>query len=199
MTAQHLQISLLGVLWAFVVGIPLGLLLSRFKFLVGPVLWAANAIQTVPALALVGFIMLFLGLTPATGITVLFLYSLMPIIRATYVGVTQVDPGMIEAARGMGMTTLQILRMVQLPLAFSVILAGLRVATVAAIGTASIMSLAGAGGLGQEIFKGIDRVNNTMILAGAVPAAVLAVLAEVGISALERRLTPRGLRIQTAS
>ncbi len=197
-TGEHLQIALVAVFYALLVGIPVGVLISRVKWLVEPVMWVVNAFQTIPALAFVGFVMIFLGLTRETGITVLFFYSLMPIIRATYTGITQVDAGIIEAARGMGMTRMQILRMVQLPLALSVILVGVRVATVVSIGTAAIMSLAGAGGLGQMIFAGIDRVNDKMILAGAIPAALLAILAEVGIGALERLLTPRGLRINSS-
>ncbi|MFZ5818238.1 MAG: ABC transporter permease [Bacillota bacterium] len=194
LTAEHLELALMGVLYAALVAVPVGYLISRFRFLADPVLWAANALQTIPALAFVGFVMLFLGLTRATGITVIFFYSLMPIIRATYTGIISVDPAMIEAARGMGMTRGQILRMVQLPLALAVLLVGIRIAVVIAIGTAAIMSLAGAGGLGQEIFSGIDRVNDKMILAGALPAAALAILAEFGIGALERWLTPRGIR-----
>ncbi|HYF77670.1 MAG TPA: ABC transporter permease [Symbiobacteriaceae bacterium] len=186
--------ALVGVLYALLIGIPIGIFISRYKWLVDPILWAANAIQTVPALALMGFIMLMTGLTRSTGIIVLFLYSLMPIIRSTYTGITGVDPALIEAARGMGMTRWQILRMVQVPLAVSVILVGFRIAMVIGIGTASIMSLAGAGGLGQLIFAGIDRVQDKMILAGALPAVLLAVAAELGIGALEKRLIPRGLR-----
>lgn len=185
---------MVGVLYALLVGIPIGILISRHKWLVSPVLWLSNALQTVPALALTGFVMLLTGLTRSTGIIVLFLYGLMPIIRSTYTGITGVDPAMIEAARGMGMTRWQILRMVQVPLAVSVILVGFRVALVIGIGTASIMSLAGAGGLGQMIFAGIDRVQDKMILAGALPAVLLAVAAELGIGALEKRLIPRGLR-----
>lgn len=194
MTAEHLQLALMGVMYGLLVGVPLGVLISRYRKLVDPVIWLSNSLQTVPALALIGYVMIFTGLTRTTGIIVLFLYSLMPIIRATYTGIISVDSGMIEAARGMGMTRWQILRMIQLPLALSVILVGIRVATVIAIGTASIMSLAGAGGLGRMIFAGIDRVQDKMILAGALPAALLAVAAELGIGALERRFTPRGMR-----
>lgn len=194
LTLEHLQLALVGVLYALLAGVPIGLLISRYKWLVSPALWLTNAMQTVPALALTGFVMLLTGLTRSTGIIVLFLYSLMPIIRSTYTGITGVDPALIEAARGMGMTRWQILRMVQAPLAVSVILVGFRVAMVIAIGTASIMSLAGAGGLGQMIFAGIDRVQDKMILAGALPAVLLAVAAELGIGALEKRLVPRGLR-----
>lgn len=194
LTGQHLQLALMAVLYALLVGLPVGYLVSRYRQLAEPVLWVANALQTIPALAFVGFVMLFLGLSRATGITVLFFYCLMPIIRATYTGITGIDPALIEAARGMGMTRWQILRLVQFPLALVVLLVGLRLAIVIAIGSASIMSLAGAGGLGQEIFAGIDRVQDKMILAGALPAAALAILAEFGIGALERWVTPRGLR-----
>lgn len=197
LTGQHIELALMGVLYATLVGVPVGYLISRYRRLSEPVLWFANALQTIPALAFVGFVMIFLGLSRATGITVLFFYSLMPIIRATYTGIISVDPAMIEAARGMGMTRFQILRMVQLPLALAVLLVGIRIAIVIAIGTASIMSLAGAGGLGSEIFAGIDRVQDKMIIAGALPAAGLAVIADLGIGALERLLTPPGIR-QTA-
>lgn len=194
LTVQHLDLALMGVLYAALLGVPLGYLISRYRFLADPIIWVANVLQTIPALAFVGFVMLFLGLSRETGITVLFFYGLLPIIRATYTGIISIDPAMIEAARGMGMTRWQILRMVQLPLALAVMLVGVRIAIVIAIGTASIMSLAGAGGLGSEIFAGIDRVQDKMILAGALPAAGLAVVAEVGIGFLERVLTPRGIR-----
>jgi osmoprotectant transport system permease protein len=192
LAAEHIQLSLIAVLFGLVVGIPTAILISRIKRLVEPVLWVASIFQTIPALAFIGFVMVFMGLSRATGITVLFFYTLLPIIRTTYTGLTQVDPGILEAARGMGMTGLQILWRVQLPLALSVILVGVRIALVIAVGTASIMSLAGAGGLGQEIFAGIDRVQNKMILAGALPAALLALLADLGLGALEQMLTPRG-------
>lgn len=184
----------MAVLYAIGVGIPVGVFITRYARLRAPVLWVVSALQTVPALAMIGFVMIFTGLTRTTGIIVLFLYCLMPIIRGAYTGISGVDPATVEAAKGMGMTGWQILRLVQLPLAFSVMLVGIRVATVIAVGTASIMSLAGAGGLGELIFAGIDRVQDPMILAGALPAALLAVLAELVIGALERKLTPRGLR-----
>lgn len=194
LTAQHLKLALTAVFYGVLVGVPVGYLITRFRRLAEPVLWVANALQTIPALAAIGFVMLFLGLTPATGVTVLFLYTLMPIIRSTHTAILSIDPALIEAAEGMGMTRWQILRVVQLPLALSVAMVGVRLATVIAIGTASIMSLAGAGGLGSEIFAGIDRVQDKMILAGALPAALLAIFADLGMGALERWLTPRGLR-----
>jgi len=199
LTLEQLQLAFFGVIYGLLVGIPLGVLISRYRKLADPVMWFANTLQTIPALAMIGFVMIFAGPNRSTGIIVLFFYSLMPIIRSTYTGITGVDPSIIEAARGMGMTRLQILRMVQLPLALAVILVGIRVAMVIAIGSASIMSLGGAGSLGQLIFAGIDRVQNAMILAGALPAVALAVAAELGIGALERRLTPRGLRVAAAA
>jgi osmoprotectant transport system permease protein len=195
LTGEQLQLAFFGVLYALLAGIPLGVLISRYRKLADPVMWVANTLQTIPALAMIGFVMIFTGLNRSTGIVALFFYSLMPIIRSTYTGITGVNPAMIESARGMGMTRWQILHMVQLPMALSVILVGFRVAMVIAIGSASIMSLGGAGGLGQLIFAGIDRVQNAMILAGALPAVAMAMAAEVGIGALERRLTPPGLRI----
>lgn len=192
LTGQHLQISLVAVLAALVVGGALGVLASRYRRLAEPLIGLVAVFQTIPALAFIGFVMLFLGLTRTTGMTVLFFYALLPIVRGTYTGLTQVQPGILEAARGMGMTRWQILTRVQLPLALPVILVGLRLATVIAVGTASIMSLAGAGGLGQEIFAGIDRVQDKMILAGALPAALLAALADRAISALERLATSAG-------
>lgn len=194
LTGEHLLLALVGVLYALLVGIPIGLLIVRVKALRAPILWLANALQTIPALALIGFIMIFAGLTRTTGVLAIFCYSLMPIIRATYTGITGVDSALIEAGHGMGMTRWQLMRLVQLPLALAVMLDGFRVATVIGIGSAAIMSLAGAGGLGQMIFAGIDRVQTKMILAGALPAVLLAILAEVGIGYLGRRLTPRGLR-----
>ncbi|MBY6274917.1 ABC transporter permease [Symbiobacterium thermophilum] len=194
LTIQHVKLALLAVLYGVLVGVPVGYLISRRRKLAEPVLWVANALQTIPALALIGFVMLFLGLSPATGIFCLFVYSLMPIIRSTYTALISIDPALIEAATGMGMTRWQILRIVQLPLALAVMMVGIRLALVMSIGTASIMSLAGAGGLGSEIFAGIDRVQDKMILAGALPAALLAIAADLGMGALERWLTPRGLR-----
>jgi len=194
LTGQHVKLALLAVFYGVLVGVPAGYLITRFRRLAEPVLWVANALQTIPALALIGFVMLFLGLSPATGIFCLFVYTLMPIIRSTHTAILSIDPALIEAAEGMGMTRWQILRIVQLPLALAVMMVGIRLAVVMSIGTASIMSLGGAGGLGSEIFAGIDRVQDKMILAGALPAALLAIFADLGMGALERWLTPRGLR-----
>lgn len=176
LTMEHLQMALAAVFFGLLVGIPVGILIVRYRRLVDPVIGLVSALQTVPALAFVGFVMILFGLGRDTAVAVLFFYTLMPIIRATYTGITSVDPAMVEAARGMGMTRAQILTMVQLPMALSVLLVGVRVATVIAIGTATIMSLVGAGGLGSEIFGGIRRANDVRIVAGALPAALLSCL-----------------------
>lgn len=194
LTFEHVQLALAAVLLGMVVSIPISILVVRKKRLVGPVFWLVNMFQTIPALALVGFLMIFFGLGRSTGIAVLFFYTLMPIIRATYTGLTSVEPAMLEAARGMGMTRRQILLMIQVPLAMSVVVVGLRIATVIAIGTATIMSLAGAGGLGYEIFNGIARGNDSMLVGAAIPVALLSVAANWALGLLERRLTSPGLR-----
>lgn len=196
LTVEHLEMAFIAVAFGLIVGIPVGVLITRVAALRLPVLWLANALQTVPALAFAGFMMIVLGLGRTTAVVVLFFYTLMPIIRSTYTGLVSVDGAMIEAARGMGMTRWQILRLVEFPLALSLILVGVRLATVIVIGTASIMSLIGAGGLGYEIFSGIARINDNMIIGGALLAAVLAVSAEWILGALERRLTSPGIRIK---
>lgn len=195
LATEHLQMALTAVGFGLLVGVPVGVLISRVRWLQTPVLWVANALQTIPALAFAGFMMIVLGLGRTTAVVVLFFYTLMPIIRSTFTGITSVDAAMIEAARGMGMTRWQILRIVELPLAFSVLLVGVRLAAVIVIGTASIMSLIGAGGLGYEIFAGISRINDNMIIGGAASAALLAVIADVTLGALERKLTSPGIRI----
>lgn len=194
LTLEHLQLSLAAVALGLVVAVPSGVLVARHRRWAEPVFGLVNALQTVPALALVGFLMILFGLGTTTGIATLFVYTLMPIVRATYTGLTSVPPAVLEAARGMGMTRGQILRMVEIPLALSVVLVGVRVAVVVSIGTATIMSLAGAGGLGYEIFAGIARTNDRMILGGALPVALLAVVANAALARLERRLVSPGLR-----
>lgn len=195
LSLEHLQMAFTAILFGLLVGIPAGVLIRRVPGLRTPVLWLANALQTIPALALAGFMMILLGLGRGTAVVVLFVYTLMPIVRSTYTGLVSVDDGIVEAARGMGMTRWQILRLVEFPLALSVLLVGVRLAAVIVIGTASIMSLIGAGGLGYEIFSGIARINDNMIIAGAALAAVLAVGADAAIGFMERKLTSPGIRI----
>lgn len=194
LTIQHLQLTGLAVLCAILVGLPLGILIARNRRLANPVLGIANIFQTLPSLALFGLIIPVMGIGEVPAIFVLFLYALLPIIKNTYTGIINVDSSLIEAGKGMGMTKGQILRRVQIPLAVSVIMAGIRIATVINIGTATIASLIGAGGLGDLIFRGISSGSNNMILAGAIPAALLAIIVDWILGGVEYLVTPKGLK-----
>ena len=190
---EHLLLVLVATTAAAIVGIPTGVLLTRRPRLSKGVLAAASILQTIPSLALFGFLIPLLGSygigrTPA--IIALFLYSLLPIIRNTFTGINGVDPAVREAARGMGMTDWQMLTQVELPLALGVIIAGVRVATVIAVGTATIAAAIGAGGLGTYIFRGLRTLDRTLILAGAVPAAIMALGADFTLGWIEKRLAP---------
>jgi len=194
LTAEHLWLVGASITLAVFIGIPLGILITRWPVLSKPVLGGANIIQTVPSLALFGFLLPapWIGArADRIAIFALILYALLPLIRNTYTGIRGVDPAVVEAGRGMGMTDSQLLWQVELPLAFSVIIAGVRVATVLSIGLATIAAAIGAGGLGEFIFRGLAMVNNQVILAGAIPAAALAILADTSLGWLEKRLSPR--------
>ena len=194
LTTEHLWLVGASITLAVLIGIPLGILITRWPVLSKPVLGGANIIQTVPSLALFGFLLPapWIGArADRIAILALMLYALLPLIRNTYTGIRGVDPAVLEAGRGMGMTDRQLLWQVQLPLALSVIIAGVRVATVLSIGLATIAAAIGAGGLGEFIFRGLAMVNNQVILAGAIPAAALAILADTSLGWLEKRLSPR--------
>lgn len=194
LTLQHLALVAISMGLAVAIGVPLGIVLTRQRALQRWILGAANVIQTVPSLALFGFLIpvpLIGGIGSRTAIVALTLYALLPIIQNTYVGISGVDRAVVEAARGMGMTDGQLLWQVQIPLSLGVMLAGIRVATVITVGVATIAAAIGAGGLGEYIFRGVAMVNNQVILAGAIPAALLAVLADVGLGWAERRLAAR--------
>lgn len=192
-TLEHLLLVGVAMLAAVLVGIPLGIALVRRQNLRRWVLGMANVIQTIPSLALFGFLIPvpFLGgIGARTAIVALALYALLPIIQNTYTGIAGVDPAVLESARGMGMTPAQILWDVQLPLSMAVILAGVRVATIICIGIATIAAAIGAGGLGVFIFRGVAMVSNSVILAGAIPAALLAIGVDIALGFVEQRLTP---------
>lgn len=187
----HFQLSVYGVLLASIVGIPIGIWISKFPKLSGPVITLANIIQTIPALALMAIIMLVLGLGKTTVIVTVFFYSLLPIVKNTFVGIRNIDRSLTDAGRGMGMTKLQILYMVELPLSLSVIITGIRIALVVAIGIVAIGAFIGAGGLGDIIIRGTNATSGTaIILAGALPTALMAILADVLLLWLEKRLDP---------
>jgi osmoprotectant transport system permease protein len=194
LTMEHLWMVVASTLLAVLIGIPLGILITRRPRWNKPVLGGANVIQTIPSLALFGFLLPvpWIGArSERLAILALTLYALLPLIRNTYAGIKGVDPAVVEAGRGMGMTDRQLLWQVELPLALGVIIAGIRVATVISVGLATIAAAIGAGGLGEYIFRGLAMVNNQLILAGAIPAALLALLADVSLGWLERRLSPR--------
>jgi osmoprotectant transport system permease protein len=188
-TLEHIVLVLTSVGIATAVAVPLGIVLTRRTAWQGPVLAAANVVQTIPSLALFGLLipMPLFGIGTRTALFALTLYALLPILRNTVTGIAGIDPALREAAVGMGMTGMQLLRRVELPLAASVILAGIRVATVIGVGLATIAAPIGAGGLGTLIFSGVASLDNRRILGGAVPAAVMALVADALLGAVERR------------
>ncbi len=188
---EHLWMVGVSMLLAVAIGIPLGILLTRRAGFRKPVIGGANVMETIPSLALFGLLLPvpWIGArADRLAILALTLYALLPIIRNTYAGIQAVDPSIIEAGRGMGMTGWQILYQVQLPLSWSVIIAGVRVATVISVGVATIAAAVGAGGLGEFIFRGLSMVNNDLILAGAIPSAIMALVADLALGWLEQAL-----------
>jgi len=190
-TLDHLLLVCVAVVFAVLIGVPLGALIVERPTLRNMALAMAGILQTIPSLALFGFLIpipLIGGIGRRTAIVALVLYALLPILRNTYVGLAGIDPAILEAAEAMGMSRRQILWRVRAPLSLPVILAGIRTATVITIGVATIAAAIGAGGLGTFIFRGVAMVNDTVILAGALPAAFLAILADLLLGWLERRL-----------
>lgn len=194
---EHLYLVTVAIFIAIVVGIPLGILITRKPKLRKPILGFANIMQTIPSLALFGLLIpvpVLGGIGSRTAIIALTLYSLLPIIRNTYTGIIGVDVAIREAGKGMGMTDMQLLLQVEIPLALGVILAGVRVASVIAIGLATIAAAIGAGGLGVFIFRGVATVNNQLLFAGAIPAALMALAADFGLGLLEKRLSKTAVK-----
>ncbi len=191
---EHLRLVGFSTLFAMLVGVPLGIAIAHWPRWNRPVLGSANIIQAIPSLALFGFLLPVPWLgdrADRLAILALTLYALLPIIRNTYTGIRGVDPAVVEAGRGMGLTEWQLLTQVELPLAVSVILSGVRVAVVISVGLATIAAAIGAGGLGEFIFRGLAMVDDRVILAGAIPAAILALVADFSVGWLEGRLRPR--------
>ena len=192
LTSQHLVLVLTAMAIAIAIGVPVGILLTRRARWRGPILGLANVLQTIPSLALFGFLIpipLIGGIGPRTAIVALVVYALLPILRNTLAGILGVDTAVRDSALAMGMTDWQVLREVELPLAARTILAGIRVATVTSIGTATIAAAIGGGGLGVFIFRGVASVDTVQILAGAVPAALIALLSDGGLGWIERKLS----------
>ena len=190
-TLTHITLVAIAMALAIVIAVPLGMLIVQHRALRGFALGLASVFQTIPSLALFGFLIplpFIGGIGRRTAVVALVMYALLPILRNTYVGLTEVDPAVLEAAEAMGMTGNQILFRVRFPLALSFILAGIRTATVITIGVATIAAAIGAGGLGTFIFRGVAMVSDAVILAGAIPAALLALLADFFLGLVERRL-----------
>ncbi|WP_010278429.1 ABC transporter permease [Paenibacillus senegalensis] len=188
LTYDHILMVVFGVALAFIVGVPLGILCSRSKRLASVILAVANVIQVIPSLALLVMIMILMGLGFKTVVVGLFLYSLLPIIRNTYVGLTGIDSSITEAGTGVGMSPWQVLMKVQFPLSLPFIMTGIRVAAVIAIGVAAMAPFVGGDGLGREIYSGINYRNNMRILGGAIPAAMLAVISDYLLGKLQKKV-----------
>jgi osmoprotectant transport system permease protein len=190
LTLEHIVLVVSAMSIAIAIGVPAGIVLTRRVAWRRPVLTLTNVLQTIPSLALFGFLIplpLLGGIGPRTAIVALVLYALLPIIRNTLTGILGVDPAVRESAVAMGLTSRQILRQVELPLAARTILAGIRIATVTTVGTATIAAAIGAGGLGVFIFRGVASVDSVQILAGAVPAALIALISDGGLGWVERK------------
>jgi len=191
---RHIELVAVSVFVGILVSIPLGIFLSRHKKMAGPVLAAAGTIQTIPGLVMLGFALILFGIGMFPALVVLSLYALLPILRNTYTGITEVDKSLLEAAKGIGMTNTQTLFKVELPLALSSIISGIRISTVYIVSWATLAGLIGAGGLGDLIWTGLSTYNTNYILAGAIPSAILAFILSGLIEVLQKLLTPRGLR-----
>jgi osmoprotectant transport system permease protein len=194
LTRRHLFLVLVSMLAAVLLAVPLGLALERTPGLAEGVIRSVGVLQTIPSIALLAFMIPLFGIGAMPAIVALFAYSLFPIVRNTYTGVRDADPAAVEASTAVGMTPAQVLRWVRLPLAAPVIMAGVRTAAVINVGTATLAAFIGAGGLGDPIVSGLALSDTRMILSGAIPAAILALLVDVGLGGVERRVTPSGVR-----
>jgi osmoprotectant transport system permease protein len=196
---EHIWLTVISVGFAILLGIPLGILISYIKKLNKPILGSANVIQAIPSMALLGFSIPFLGIGTLPAVVMVILYSLLPIIKNTNTGILNINPLTLEAARGIGLTKFQILRKVQIPLALPVIMAGIRISAVTAVGLMTMAAFIGAGGLGFLVFSGIRTVNNNQILAGAIPACLLALFVDYLVGLIEKLVTPISLQKSGAS
>ncbi len=190
-TWEHLYISLSAVLLGIVAAVPLGVVLTRLGKIAETVIRMISVIQTFPSLAILAFFIPILGVGKLPAIIALFFYSMLPILRNTYIGIKNTDNNLVEAGRGMGMTNWQLIAGLELPMAIPIIMAGIRISTVYLIGWATLASFVGAGGLGDFIFDGLNLYKPEFILAGAIPSTILALLADWILGILEKKLTPR--------
>lgn len=193
-TLQHINIALLAVLIGSVIAIPAGIWLTRNKKIAGVILGISGVAQTIPSLVLFGLALPVFGLGFKPALIVLSLYSILPVLRNTYTGISEVDEKYVQAARGMGMSGIQRLYMVELPIALPVIIAGIRISLVYIISWATVGALIGAGGLGDLIWTGLQSYDRNLIIAGAVPASILALSASLIVGMVQKTATPRGMR-----
>lgn len=191
---QHIEMTFIAVGFAVLIGVPLGVLISYVKNLGKPIIGAANVVQAIPSMALLGLAIPLLGIGTLPAVVMVIIYSLLPIIKNTYTGIASIDPQLVEAARGIGLTRWQILKKVKLPLALPVIMAGVRISAVTAVGLMTMAAFIGAGGLGYLVFSGIRTVNNLQILAGAIPACLLALFVDFLMGLVEKLVTPISLQ-----
>ena len=194
---QHINLTFLSVLLAVIIGVPLGILISHYKRLNSPVLNITNTIQAIPSMALLGFLIPFLGIGVLPSIFMVVLYSLLPIVKNTFTSIEGINPQMIEAAQGIGLTKFQILFKIQIPMALPVIMAGVRISAVTAVGLMTIAAFVGAGGLGFLVFSGIRTANTNQILAGAIPACLLALFIDWTASIIEKIVVPKGIALKS--
>ncbi|MDO4589515.1 MAG: glycine betaine ABC transporter substrate-binding protein [Fusobacterium sp.] len=196
---EHINLTVLSVTLAVIIGVPLGVLISHFSKINKPIMMLANVIQAIPTMALLGFLIPFLGIGVIPSVFMVVLYSLLPIIKNTYTSISGINPQIIEAAEGIGMTRFQILFKVQIPMALPIIMAGVRISAVTAVGLMTIAAFVGAGGLGYLVFSGIRTANNLQILAGAVPACILALFIDFIASIVEKAVVPEGINLKNKS
>ena len=193
---QHIELTIISVVLAIIIGVPIGILVSHFSKINKPVMAIANIVQAIPSMALLGFLIPFLGIGILPSVFMVVIYSLLPIIKNTFTSISGINPQMIEAAEGIGMTKLQILFKVQIPMALPIIMAGIRISAVTAVGLMTIAAFIGAGGLGYLVFSGIRTANNYQILAGAIPACILALIIDFVAAIIEKAVVPYGLNLK---
>lgn len=190
---QHIYLSFIALAIGIAIALPLGIFVARYRQFAEPVIGVTAVFQTIPSLALFGFLVPVIGIGSMTALIALIIYALLPILRNTYTGITTIEESVIEAGRGMGMTKSQILRQIEFPLALPFIMAGIRTATVLTVGIATLATFVGAGGLGDVIYRGLQSYNNSLVLAGALPVALLAILFDLLLKWIEKKVTPKGL------
>lgn len=191
---EHLYISMIAVFLGIIVAVPLGIMLTRMKRSASIIIGIANIMQTLPSLAVLAFFIPFLGVGKTPAIIALFFYSVLPILRNTYTGIKGVNENLLESGRGIGMSSWERIRLVEFPLALSVIMAGIRTASVYLIGWATLASFIGGGGLGDYIFIGLNLYQTEYIIAGAFPVIIMAILVDYVFSIIERKVVPKGLK-----